>query len=213
MSAAEGQAVAKLLVCTLQGMRTEESFTLFFKLVEQYRQQYDVKNPELPRKRKAPRRYEVGIGEGTHSTSVEDYYRPQYYEALDVVIASINRRFDQPGYNMYKNLESLLVEAANGCAFEEHLETVTTFYKEDLNRSLLSAQLQNFSTQFAVQTKERAGEVLLAECLEYFRGLSSSQKEFYSEVGQLVCLILVMPATNAVSERTFSTMRRLKTYL
>lgn len=41
----------------------------------------------------------------------------------------------------------------------------------------------------------------------------SSQKEFYSEVGQLVRLILAIPATNAVSERTFSTMRRLKTYL
>ena len=109
-----------------------------------------------------------------------------------------------------KNLGSLLVEAANGRAFEKHLETVTTFYNEDLNRSLLSAQLQNFSTHFAVQTKERAGEVLLAVCLEHFRGVSSSQKEFYSEVGQLVRLILVMPAT---SERTFSMMGRLKTYL
>ena len=35
-------------------------------------------------------------------------------EALDLVINSIKTRFDQPGYVMYKNLETLLVSAANG---------------------------------------------------------------------------------------------------
>ena len=41
----------------------------------------------------------------------------------------------------------------------------------------------------------------------------AAQKEFCSEVCTVTRLILVMPATNAVSERSFSTMRRLKTYL
>ena len=35
----------------------------------------------------------------------------------------------------------------------------------------------------------------------------------FSEVVSLVKIVLVNPATNAVSERTFSAMRRLKTYL
>ena len=35
----------------------------------------------------------------------------------------------------------------------------------------------------------------------------------YGEVCTMARLILVMPATNAVSERSFSSMRRLKTYL
>ena len=34
-----------------------------------------------------------------------------------------------------------------------------------------------------------------------------------SEVVTLLNLLLVLPSTNAVSERTFSAMRRLKTYL
>ena len=34
-----------------------------------------------------------------------------------------------------------------------------------------------------------------------------------SEVSKLVRLLLVMPATNAQSERSFSAVRRLKTYL
>ena len=34
-----------------------------------------------------------------------------------------------------------------------------------------------------------------------------------SQVGKLVRLLLVMPATNAESERSFSAVRRIKTYL
>ena len=34
-----------------------------------------------------------------------------------------------------------------------------------------------------------------------------------SQVVMLVRLLLVMPATNAISERSFSAMRRIKTYL
>ena len=43
--------------------------------------------------------------------------------------------------------------------------------------------------------------------------LNASQKLLVSEVLNLVKLILTVPATNAVSERSCSTLRRFKTYL
>ena len=85
----------------------------------------------LPCKRRAPQRYEVGSAEGSHSTTVKDLYRCQYYEVLDIAITSITNRFDQPGYAMYKNLEGLLVSAANGEVCDQYFENVTTFYKDD----------------------------------------------------------------------------------
>ena len=92
------------------------------------------------------------------------------------------------------------------------LQQSDNIYKEDLDRSLLSAQLQSLA--FVERAETTAGtELSLAECLKMLRGLSPSQKSFFSKVCQLAHLILVMPATNAVSERTFSTMRRLTTYL
>ena len=45
------------------------------------------------------------------------------------------------------------------------------------------------------------------------RGLSPAQKDLASEVCKLVKLILVLPATNAVSERSLSALRRVKSYL
>ena len=45
------------------------------------------------------------------------------------------------------------------------------------------------------------------------KGLSKGQKLLIGEVVKLLKLVIVMPATNAVSERSFSAMRRLYTYL
>ena len=46
--------------------------------------------------------------------------------------------------------------------------------------------------------------------IQFLQQLNSAQRQLYTEV---LKLILVMPATNAVSERTFSALRRLKTWL
>ena len=53
----------------------------------------------------------------------------------------------------------------------------------------------------------------LQSIISYFRNLSNPQKILMSQVSKLVSLILVMPATNAVSERSFSALRLLKSYL
>ena len=79
MSAAEGQAVAELTVRTLKAMRTEESFAMFFDLVNRFHEMSGTDSPVLPRKRRAPQRFEIGSGEGSHSETVEEHYRHQYY--------------------------------------------------------------------------------------------------------------------------------------
>ena len=43
--------------------------------------------------------------------------------------------------------------------------------------------------------------------------MSSAQKTLLSEVCTLTKLMLVMPATNAISKRSFSALRLVKTYL
>ena len=209
MSAAEGQSVAELTVKTLKSMRTDENFTAFFALCNCFRERTNTNLPVLPRKRKAPRRFEIGTEEGSHSVTVEDHYRRAYFEVLDLAIAGISDRFNQPGYAIYNNLESLLVSAANSEPFNERLTEVVAFYEDDFDSSQLSAQLQNLGTFFSGNTEK----VSLHDCLVALQNFSSAQKEFFCQICTLARLILVMPATNAASERSFSAMRRLKTYL
>ena len=45
------------------------------------------------------------------------------------------------------------------------------------------------------------------------QSLKSAEREFISEVVMVVKLVLLAPATNAISERSFSALKRLKTYM
>ena len=54
--------------------------------------------------------------------------------------------------------------------------------------------------------------VRLSSIQQFLTGLSQSQP-LLSEVVKLMKIILVMPATNATSERSFSALKRVKTYL
>ena len=49
--------------------------------------------------------------------------------------------------------------------------------------------------------------------LKQLKEMSEAQRSLLCQVCTLTSLILVMPATNTVRERSFSTLRRIKTYL
>ena len=190
-------------------MRTDEAFKLFFQLLEHLSNGTDTGEPSLPRQRKAPKRLEVGDAEGYHSPTINEHYRRQYFEAIDLAVSSIQDRFDQPGYAIYRNLESLLLKAANKEDYSAELREVMNFYGDDFNESELSTQLLIFGTNFATETHT----ITLQHALAFLQSLCQGQRAFFEQVCNVARLCLVMPATNAASERSFSTMRRLKSYL
>ncbi len=210
MSAADGQAIAEKTIQTLKDMRSDSMLELFWKYVECMQKRTDTNEPLLPRKRKAPKRLEIGDGECYFSVTVEDHYRQIYFEALDLAVTSIQDRFDQPGYVMYKNLEQLFVKAANKCDYSVEFQEVITMYGDDFNESELSTQLQIFGSSFSSVSNQ---SITLKEGITFLRNLSSSQRVFYKQVCWLARLILVLPGTNAASEQSFSTMKRVKGYL
>ena len=87
-----------------------------------------IGEPELPRRRRVPRRFEMGIAEAEFPSTPEEHYRRIYFEALDLVVACIQERFDQPGYRTYSKLESLVLKAAQSCTYEEELTFVLDTY-------------------------------------------------------------------------------------
>ena len=47
-------------------------------------------------------------------TSAKDLYRQQYFEALDLVVKCVKDRFNQPGYQVYRHLEDVLLKCVHG---------------------------------------------------------------------------------------------------
>ena len=63
--------------------------------------------------KKTPTRLKVGTGEGCLPSSVQEIYRPLYFEAVDLAMAAIKDRFDEPGYRVMQNVEDLLTNSSN----------------------------------------------------------------------------------------------------
>ncbi len=208
LTASEGQEIADLTCQTLERMRTDEMFDLFWMKVIDLQRKNGVNEPCLPRKRRAPHHLEVGSSESFHHSSPKEYYKQQYFECLDFIVTAIRDRFNQPGYVTLKNLENLLIKAANGKEYSEELAFVIDCYS-DVTESSLSAQLQNLTTAFASSPEKPT----LRTIKEYIISLSPAQQVSVSEICILLKLIMVIPATNAISERSASTLRRVKTYL
>ena len=53
----------------------------------------------------------------------------------------------------------------------------------------------------------------ILDIIHFMQSLNNSEREFLSQVVVLVKLVLLAPATNAISERPFSAFKRLKTYM
>lgn len=139
----------------------------------------------------------------------KEHYHKEYYECFDLIVAFIEKRFDQPGMKTLGNLENLILKAARKESYEEELKYIIEFYKDDFTEESLSSQLQTLAVCFEGCTDKPS----VQDIVNYMRSLSQAQQVLFSEIATLLKLILVSPATNAVSERGASSLRRIKTYL
>ena len=194
-----------MTAATLEAEKTDEKFQNFYKNIVKSAKDIGLEEPFLPRQRSIPDRYEGSLTEIPIFEDVEEMYQFYYLQSLEAIISNIKERFDQDGYKMVMNLENLLLKCAKGQDYSEEFENVTNFYGSDLDKDVLQAQLLTFRLQF----KEE--DIDLKKIIEVMK------KENYcyllSEISTVLKLILTLPATNAESERVFSHLRLVKTYL
>ena len=137
ISACESQGVVINTVQALQSVRTDKNFDLFWKYLETRSSVLDISEPQLPRRKRAPRRYEISNAEPEYPATAHDYYRRIYFEVIDVLVASIQERFDQQGFLMLQKLETTLLDPKS-----EALQDACQFYGADLNQDRLETQLK-----------------------------------------------------------------------
>ena len=212
LSAAEGQQVAHMTVETLKSIRNDQSFDLFWEKVNHTASELDISEPQLPRHRRRPRRYDDGDSSGDFADDPKLLYRKHYYEGIDHIINCIEDRFNQPGYRIYSSLETLLRKACKQEDFEPDLKVVCDFYEDDFDQSLLKTQLVILGVHFQ-EVGNQTPNLTIFDIKSYLLSLSPGQLSLLSQVKRLMQLLLIMPATNASSERSFSALRRVKSYL
>ena len=140
----------------------------------------------MPRVRKAPKRLDDGSAPHAAPTPAA-YYRAEYYKLVDSAITQLKDRFCQPG------IDDVMAD----------LNFLEKYPEIEMSR--LRAQLQMFQLDNNFTTTREAPDFLSK--------LSPECRQMLSQVKVLVRLLLVIPASSAEAERSFSTLRRLKTWL
>ena len=197
ISAAQGYALAQLVLKSLKQCRNEESVNLFWEFVLKRRDGVDVAEPVLPRRRKAPKNLESCWGYGPsgtnhHPGTAKELYRSVYYQAYDNVIASITGRFEQPDFKKYIHLQELLFKAVRGESYHKELDAVRETYGDDLDYRGLEGQLELLPFIFSSTKWNQSSDVKqLTECV---RKLSNLEMLLIAEViyDCSYCLLLLL---------------------
>ena len=114
---------------------------------------------------------------------------------------------------MYQNLEELVLRACKGETYQDKLEAVLPIYKDDLSRLELEAQLPLLKPLCKDICEELGDNFSVRDAVRALSELSVAERTAFSGVWTVMKLLLVLPATNATSERSFSALRRVKTYM
>ena len=139
---------------------------------------------------------------------MEDHYGQNHFEVLDYAISTINARFDQAGYAIYRQLEDHLLKTVHAEDASDKFRSVTDCHGDEFAPDRLSVQLTSLAAPF-----DGSKELCLQDIPTYVNEFPSAKHVISSEVLKVLRLILVNFVTNATSERSFSAMGRLNTYL
>jgi hypothetical protein len=193
------QAV-KTVEAQLSQFRSEEKFHQIFTSVNDTITQLDLKPVSLPRQRRPPRRLS-GPAVAYEAPTAEIHYRTEYLAFVDTAIGQLQTRFNphSPGIATYLVLEQILISGQT-CSDNGMLKN----YPE-LDTGRLAIQLEMFKMQFKYNT--------LADAKNILQSMLPEVRLMFSEVEQLVRLLLLCPASSCEAERSFSSLRRLKTWL
>ena len=165
-----------------------------------------VSDPVLPRLPRPSRQVDRG-DEPACFKSPKDYFCKSYFEVIDNIVGEMSRRFDQQNFETYIKAEQLLLEAAcSGQVNENMLDDVCTHFGDDLDKIRLRNQLTVLHD--AMGSTKLAMKDIIASLLSF-----NTTANLFSEVRKLLKFLLVIPASTATVERSFSSLRRLKTFL
>eukprot|EP00112_Aurelia_sp_Birch-Aquarium-sp1_P013873 Seg2970.5 transcript_id=Seg2970.5/GoldUCD/mRNA.D3Y31 product="hypothetical protein" protein_id=Seg2970.5/GoldUCD/D3Y31 len=103
----------------------------------------------------------------------------------------------------------MFLKAIKNEPWENELREICSTYSGDIDKYSLEAQLP-LLLPTAIALKFELNKFTIYDLIKLFQGLDYTRKVAMSEVMKAAKILLVMPATNAVSERSFSALKQVK---
>jgi hypothetical protein len=131
------------------------------------------------------------------------HYRIEFVKLIDVAVQQLDERLlECPGLARYCQLEATLLSG--------QISDIVRQYPELGDVKSLQTQLDMFLSLPEITSSI---PLTLDACTQVLRNMIPEMRAMFPNVESLVRLLLVNPASSASAERSFSALRRLKTYL
>ena len=211
-------SAVELSIQYLQRLRSDNSFDAFYEqVVEEAKELTDP--PVLPRFRQPPRKLDSGSTSHRFSTP-KCYFRKQYFEVLDLLVNELKRRFKQErGMPIAAAIEKLLLESCDNTSIRDiQLPQEMQLYKNDVILPRLKIQLYMLPDLIRTWNQKKETAIPIRKVTNVrtkcdVLNNTPSSKDMFSEVCRLIQIFYTIPVTTSTAERSFSALRRLKSFL
>ena len=147
-----------------------------------------------------------GDNELFHDQQEKTEWKRQYFEVLDLVDSTIERRFNQNDMKVASKREYTFLDGANRGLTLSALEDINL--PDPIDKARLVMEL----TLLRDYTADRQF-ISVQELADFVTELNSQTRIMFKQVTHTIELCLSLPVSAASSERSFSALKRLKTWL
>ena len=186
------QAAIQCVKSTIKAKRNEEDFQDVFNKAAAMVDSLGIEPIQIPHQRQPPKWYTGGASQHVPKTP-EEYYRIEFFKMLDTVDLQFHERFNLT--EILLKLEEVLFTGEMGEVIDQYPE---------LNRESLNVQLRMSLSKYTYKSSTEVAD---------FRGMPVEVRGLFDQVEVLFRLLLVISVSSAEAERSFSALRRLKTWL
>ena len=209
--------LAELTVQTYQKIQSDEGADLFFKTVSKKALDYPfINKAALPRKRKRPHYRSLnnyfqveGYSNNVntyHPTTLEEYFRQQYFENLNLIISSIKDHFNQPAFTAFLKMEQPLLNIIHDKNYKDELAYAFNVYKDDIDPMQVWTEACSMSSMF-----QGSNCINFSDILKHLESLHLTKGAQMPNLLTIVHLILINPATSCAPLRDpFQLLEELK---
>ena len=206
----EAAAASRKVLSCIMALRTDEHWCSLWQRCLKCAENMHVSQPVVPTCRRAPRK--LDSGSDPVKETAESYYRRLFCELVDTAHSAIEARLSQKSLSILTDIEQLLLSGASGREIDSEITgRVVGHFKGDINEKRLQRQLEMLPDVLRSDTAPHS-ITSVDEIKDKILQLGAA-RHCFSEVTTLIRLLLVVPASSATAERSFSSLRRLKNYL
>ena len=204
----------QVVAIRLTELRSEEEFEKLWVKVTELTASCDIPLPEMRRKRhgKAPARLQDAVvmettGQRQDLSEKREFRTQVYYPVLDSIIGEMDRRFSSMNCGIMAGIQSLnpmsesFLNSDVLTAFAEAYESSTDDLKHELHQA-----------KRLIERKKQAGVEVPASLLQ-LAVFMEPYKDAFHELYRLCQIAVTIPVSSAACERSFSALKRIKTYL